>query len=152
MIYIGKHRGTTDDGYISSGGYFLAHYNHNPASFYREIVHRGGDRECLIVESQMIKAAIQQLGFHMLYNRTHWHFLKQNSVRCLWCDSVCDPSNVAWYHLFETQHFQHCPRKPQPDQPDAQYILSTVGDTVTGKIAHFGLLEECRCGDCERVE
>ena len=30
MIYIGKHKGAQDDGYISSGKYFLAQYNQNP--------------------------------------------------------------------------------------------------------------------------
>jgi hypothetical protein len=41
--YIGKHYGTTDDGYTGSGTKFIKKYRHNPGSWYREILFRSND-------------------------------------------------------------------------------------------------------------
>jgi len=41
MYYVGCHKGTTDDGYIGSGTYFLKAYNKRPESFVREVLYEG---------------------------------------------------------------------------------------------------------------
>ena len=41
--YIGKHKGTTDDGYVASSELFLADYNECPDNFKRTILAYGSD-------------------------------------------------------------------------------------------------------------
>ena len=71
MYYIGKHKGTDTDGYISSGKSFLIEYRKNPNNFYREILFRGDNRECLNMEQSMIRYSISTDGYAKIYNRTN---------------------------------------------------------------------------------
>ena len=41
MYYVGCHKGSTDDGYIGSGTYFLKAYNKRPEAFVREVLYEG---------------------------------------------------------------------------------------------------------------
>lgn len=113
MIYIGYHKGTIDDGYVSSGQRFLQAYNEAPELFQREILHFGTKQECLQVEGRLISEAIQQLGYHQLYNNTCWQHMRQHHLKCLYCSSLCDPRNVEWLRLFERSHFNNCSDKPK---------------------------------------
>jgi len=73
MYYIGKHKGADNDGYISSGKSFLIEYRKTPDIFYREILFRGVDRECLNVEQAMIRHSISTDGYEKIYNKASWN-------------------------------------------------------------------------------
>lgn len=107
-IYIGKHKGTEDDGYISSGKVFLACYYANPHEFKREIIFWGTDYECLKEEGKLIKEAIRLAGYTKLYNQTHWHILKEWKRTCLHCGAIVDPRNEEWASAFALEHFENC--------------------------------------------
>lgn len=52
--YIGKHKGTVDDGYVGSGEAFIEAYNEFPDDFKRTILAYGTDREMLELETQLL--------------------------------------------------------------------------------------------------
>jgi hypothetical protein len=111
MIYIGYHKGTDYDGYISSGKRFLEAYHIEPDLFWREIIFRGTKWECLAYEGSSISNVIKEYGYKKLYNKTHWSILKENHVKCMHCDAKCDPSNKEWLENFELWHFDNCSKK-----------------------------------------
>lgn len=53
--YIGAHKGTEDDGYISSSRPFNEDYNTNPSNFKREILARGTKEEIFALEAKILK-------------------------------------------------------------------------------------------------
>jgi hypothetical protein len=111
-IYIGKHKGTTDDGYISSGKAFMSAYLANPTKFERTIIWEGTDKECLQKEWEFIKEAVEQVGWSGLYNLTHWKSSKQWTRTCLHCGKWCDANNEDWAENFEKYHFENCSQHP----------------------------------------
>jgi len=111
-IYIGKHKGTANDGYISSGKVFLTAYNSNPDMFERTIIWQGTEQECLQKEWEFIQAAVSSVGWQGLYNLTHWMSSKQWKRTCLHCGKWCDPNNEDWANHFEKHHFQNCSNHP----------------------------------------
>jgi hypothetical protein len=52
--YIGYHKGHVDDGYISSGKYFLERYNENPNDFERIILSTGSCEEMYAYETKLL--------------------------------------------------------------------------------------------------
>jgi hypothetical protein len=60
--YIGKHKGTVDDGYVSSSDDFNLAFKRYPGRFSREIIHWGPDAECLQVESDQIRRSLTENG------------------------------------------------------------------------------------------
>ena len=52
--YIGKHKGTTDDGYIASSESLLAEYNESPSRFIRTILAYGTEQEMLELETILL--------------------------------------------------------------------------------------------------
>lgn len=111
-IYIGKHKGTPNDGYISSGKTFLTSYNANPSHFVRSIIWQGTDQECLQKEWEFIQEAVSSVGWNGLYNITHWMSSKQWKRTCLHCGNWCDPNNEDWANHFEKHHFENCLHHP----------------------------------------
>lgn len=107
-FYIGKHKGTPDDGYISSGKTFLECYNAEPSMYKREILFYGTDRECLKEEGRLVSQAINMFGYSKIYNRTHWEILKGWKRTCLHCGAIVDPANEEWAAAFELTHFENC--------------------------------------------
>lgn len=112
-IYIGKHKGAIDDGYIGSGKSFITSYNANPNNFVREIVFEGSEQECLDLESQLIIEHIENFGHKTMYNLTHWNYLKQHTRKCLHCGRIVDPNNLEWSAEFEKNHFNNCRKNPK---------------------------------------
>jgi len=110
--YIGKHKGTIDDGYISSGKAFLQVYNVNPALFKRIILFKGTDQEVLKIEQECIKEAIKEVGHSGIYNLTTWDYLNEWKRTCLHCGSIVDPRNEEWVKVFEHNHFENCKMNP----------------------------------------
>lgn len=107
-FYIGKHKGTDDDGYISSGKYFLTVYNAAPHLFVRDIIFRGTEAEAHREETIRIRTAIREVGYKGIYNLTSWWHLSQWRRTCLHCGAVCCPENEDWAIAFEEVHFNNC--------------------------------------------
>ncbi len=55
MIYVGIHKGTSDDGYICSSKYMLEEYHKRPYDFTRKIICYGSYDECYKIETQMLQ-------------------------------------------------------------------------------------------------
>jgi hypothetical protein len=68
--YIGKHKGTTDDGYICSSEQMLEEYNDCPSRFIRTILAYGSDQEMLELET-MLLLQIRATKCHMYYNMSN---------------------------------------------------------------------------------
>jgi len=113
MYYIGKHKGSEDDGYISSGKYFLDAYNADPTTFERTIVFRGTHDEVRKEENRRIDEAIRNSGYERIYNLTTWDRLRRWKRTCLHCGSVCCPENEQWAEAFEKIHFDNCSKSPK---------------------------------------
>lgn len=112
-VYVGYHKGTSDDGYVSSGKRFLQVYNADPTIFSREIIFTGTKYECLEQEYFTIKKYVNEYGYDKLYNITHWSYLKENHLKCIYCDAICDPNNLEWVEHFELWHFANCSKKKE---------------------------------------
>jgi len=122
MFYIGKHKGFEDDGYISSGKYFLSVYWANPKIFIREILHRGSEKECLKIEAQLIHTAINTHGYDHIYNLTSFSRISQWSRTCLVCGAKCCPENERWAAAFELVHFNNCLEAPRETVPKVKHV------------------------------
>lgn len=118
-VYIGKHKGSEDDGYISSGKAFLAVYNTNPHIFVRDILARGTNEYVLQEEQRLIREQIELKGYDSCYNLTTWSYLKTWKRTCLHCGAIVDPRNEEWLAAFNKIHFENCSintsRKPKTD-------------------------------------
>lgn len=112
-IYIGKHKGTIDDGYISSGKRFLEIYNNNPSVFKRDILAYGFDSDILKLEQQYIQEQISMYGYENIYNLTTWEHLKGWKRTCLHCGKIVDPRNEEWLKAFNESHFENCKSNPR---------------------------------------
>jgi rRNA processing protein Gar1 len=66
--YIGKHKGTIDDGYISSSKEFNRHYRSNPTMYEREIIFHGDDGACYKLEAELIAKAYKDIGYDLVFN------------------------------------------------------------------------------------
>lgn len=53
--YIGYHKGSEDDGYVSSSKYFNEDYNTNPSNFKREILAWGSTQDMIALETKLLK-------------------------------------------------------------------------------------------------
>ena len=56
-LYIGVHKGTSDDGYVCSSKPMLEDYAAKPQSFSRQILAYGSQEEMYVFEQALIKAA-----------------------------------------------------------------------------------------------
>ena len=117
--YIGYHKGTPDDGYISSGKTFLTEYNGNPNNFYRQILLYGKKKYCQYIEAKLIMKAIETDGYGMIYNRTRRSTLDSftcksytYNIRCLHCGCHCSTDNDHEITIFESKHFLNCDHHP----------------------------------------
>jgi hypothetical protein len=137
-FYIGKHKGTPDDGYISSGKSFLDCYHAEPSMFKREIMFYGTDLECYEQEGLLIRQAIQKVGYENIYNLTHYSIVRNWKRTCLHCGRWCDPANEEWANAFALSHFQNCqsikskPKKKQT-QKEWRETRQKLGLTKTRK-------------------
>ena len=112
-FYIGKHKGTIDDGYISSGKAFLDCYNVDPNNFERQILFFGSNQQCLEQEGLLIRQAIQEVGYKNIYNLTHYSIIQGWKRTCLHCGKWCDPANEDWAYSFAQYHFEFCKDNPR---------------------------------------
>lgn len=55
-LYIGKHKGKIDDGYISSSKYFMEEYRKRPENFSRQIIALGTHNDIICLETSILKS------------------------------------------------------------------------------------------------
>lgn len=65
--YLGKHKGSADDGYVCSSETFLAEYNECPSRFIRTILAYGSDQEMLELETILLLQLKTRMS-HMYFN------------------------------------------------------------------------------------
>jgi len=68
--YIGKHKGTADDGYVCSSESLIAEYNECPSRFIRTILAYGTDQEMHELETQLI-LTLKATRSHLYYNMSN---------------------------------------------------------------------------------
>lgn len=68
--YIGKHKGTANDGYVASSESFLADYNECPQRFIRTILAYGSDQEMHELETMLI-LQLRATKSHLYYNMSN---------------------------------------------------------------------------------
>ena len=55
-LYVGVHKGSITDGYISSGKLFLSEYNKRPLDFTREIIADGDYQDMVALETAILRS------------------------------------------------------------------------------------------------
>jgi hypothetical protein len=55
-LYVGKHKGSIDDRYISSSKYFMEEYRKRPEDFSRQILAVGSDNDIICLETAILKS------------------------------------------------------------------------------------------------
>lgn len=72
MMYIGSHKGTIDDGYISSSKYLLEDYHKQSSNFIREIVAYGTVDDMRLLESSLLQEvdAAKNYSYYNKHNQT----------------------------------------------------------------------------------
>ena len=68
--YIGKHKGTINDGYVCSSETLIAEYNECPSRFIRTILAYGTDEEMHELETQLI-LTLRATKSHLYYNMSN---------------------------------------------------------------------------------
>lgn len=67
-FYIGKHKGTVDDGYVCSSKFMLPEYQERPQDFSRRILAWGSDEEMMSLEERLLTLRKEHFGVRY-YNR-----------------------------------------------------------------------------------
>jgi len=67
-LYIGSHKGTTDDGYVCSSKHMMKEYKKRPADFTRQIIAEGKLEDIRILEGKILKASNARLD-EQFYNK-----------------------------------------------------------------------------------
>lgn len=68
--YIGKHKGTADDGYVCSSESLIEEYKECPSRFIRTILAYGTDQEMLELETQLL-ITLKAKKSHLYYNMSN---------------------------------------------------------------------------------
>jgi hypothetical protein len=68
--YVGKHKGTADDGYVCSSESMLSEYNDCPSRFVKTILAYGTDEEMHELETQLI-LTLKATKSHLYYNMSN---------------------------------------------------------------------------------
>lgn len=69
-MYIGVHKGTTDDGYVCSSKYMMEEYVNRPDDFVREVLETGTYEECQLKETVILKS-VDAAKNPMYYNQSN---------------------------------------------------------------------------------
>jgi hypothetical protein len=70
MLYVGSHKGTVDDGYISSSKTFIKEYNERPKDFIRTVIAVGNYSDIRNLES-CILVSVNAAKDNMYYNKSN---------------------------------------------------------------------------------
>lgn len=61
-LYVGSHKGTTDDGYVCSSKHMMKEYNKRPNDFTRQIIAEGNLEDIRVLEGKILKAVSARLN------------------------------------------------------------------------------------------
>lgn len=67
-LYVGSHKGTTDDGYVCSSKHMMKEYKKRPADFTRQIIAEGKLEDIRVLEGKILKASNARLD-EQFYNK-----------------------------------------------------------------------------------
>lgn len=78
MLYVGSHKGSTDDGYVCSSKYMLEEYSKRPEDFSRQIVAEGKFEDIRSLESVILKSVNARLNeqFYNMHENDGKFYLK----------------------------------------------------------------------------
>ena len=78
MLYVGSHKGFTDDGYICSSKYMLEEYNKRPEDFSRQIIAEGNFEDIRSLEAKILKSVNARLNedFYNMHENDGKFYLK----------------------------------------------------------------------------
>lgn len=81
MIYVGRHRGTFDDGYVTSSKHFNKEYKQRPFDFSRQIIAEGTWDDILILERKILET-VNAAANTIYYNKHNagWNFYSRGAV------------------------------------------------------------------------
>jgi hypothetical protein len=113
--YIGFHKGSIDDGYISSGEYFLEDYNKNPDLWTREILATGTTNEMYDYETKLLQESNAK-DDSMSYNKHNNNFPYVAN----------DPEVRAKMSASRKEYYRNNPDKHNSKRPEA--IAKMLGD------------------------
>lgn len=68
MLYVGSHKGSTDDGYVCSSKYMMEEYKKRPEDFSRQIISEGTWKNCRKLEARILQSVNAALN-EQFYNR-----------------------------------------------------------------------------------
>lgn len=68
MLYVGSHKGSTDDGYVCSSKYMMEEYNKRPEDFTRQIIAEGKFEDIRNLEVAILTSVNAKLNEHY-YNQ-----------------------------------------------------------------------------------
>lgn len=108
-VYIGYHKGSIHDGYISSSNVFNNIYREDPNNFTRDIIYYGTTQDSYKQEQRLILE--YRADYIPLYNLGHGRIAYWRRT-CTWCGAVVDPQNDDWLVWFEQVHFESCKLNP----------------------------------------
>lgn len=69
MVYVGRHQGFVDDGYIASSEDFMTAYEIDKKNWKREILFAGDYEQVKKQESVFIKKAVKEHGVNCVFNK-----------------------------------------------------------------------------------
>ena len=67
MLYVGSHKGSTNDGYVCSSKYMLEEYNKRPEDFSRQIIAEGKFEDIRALEAAILKSVNAKIN-EQFYN------------------------------------------------------------------------------------
>lgn len=80
-LYVGSHKGSTDDGYICSSKLMLEEYKKRPEDFSRQIVAEGDFNDIRVLEEKILTSVNAKLNesFYNMHNGNGKFYLKSHS-------------------------------------------------------------------------
>lgn len=69
-LYVGKHKGNIEDGYVSSSKFFMEEYKKRPNDFSRQIIAQGTDADMICLETKILKSenAAKSESYYNMHN------------------------------------------------------------------------------------
>jgi group I intron endonuclease len=95
-LYVGSHKGLTDDGYICSSKYMLEEYNKRPKDFSRQIVAEGEYENIRILEEKILTTVNAKLdeNFYNMHNGDGKFYLKGHTEKARKAISIANTGRI----------------------------------------------------------
>lgn len=99
-LYIGFHKGSEDDGYISSSKHFLREYYKRPKDFSRQIIASGTKEDMQSFETTLL-LSVRAAQSEEFYN-------KQNGNRNFFCDAHSEETKAKMRETWKAKGEYNC--------------------------------------------